>query len=55
MQTRQESAESTVRQRICTKCAYVFYTVELDLPPNTTKWHHNIIQRIAGYQRVKFY
>lgn len=55
MNTRQEGPESTIRQRICRDCAHCFYTLETDLPQGSVAWKNKSMQRVEGYQHVRFF
>lgn len=53
--TRQEGAETTIRQRLCLDCAHSFHTVEVHLPPLAVRWKNKVMERVEGYQGIRFF
>ena len=55
LRTKQETGESTVRQRICRGCGHVFFTVEVDLPDGAVaQVADGGLERRPGFRRVAF-
>ena len=55
LQTRRESPDSTIRQRICRNCGEEWFTLEIELPKNSVVWGNGILARKEGYKRIKLY
>ena len=55
LQTRRESPETTIRQRICRECGHAWFTLEIDMPPESVAWVHSGLIRRDGYKHIKFY
>lgn len=55
LQTRRESPDSTIRQRICRSCGQEWFTLEIELPENSVIWGNGILARKEGYKRIKLY
>lgn len=55
LQTRQESAEATIRQRICRDCGHEWFTLEVDLPPGAVSWKGGYLARKEGYKHFKLF
>jgi transcriptional regulator NrdR family protein len=53
--TRQEGPETTIRQRLCLGCAHSFHTVEVHLPPESTRWRNKVMERVEGYKGIRFF
>lgn len=52
--TRQDTDQSTIRQKICQGCGLVQMTVEVPIPTDAVKWKGKSMVRIEGYQNVEF-
>lgn len=55
LQTRQETPESTIRQRICRCCGQQWFTLEVELPEGSVKWLGSSLSRKEGFQHIKFF
>jgi len=62
-QTRNDTIESKIRQRVCLKCDHRWWTVETDLPEGAVKWMEpadpdsnsfSAPVRVAGFKRVTY-
>jgi len=62
--TRRDTVESIVRRRRCNQCDHNWWTVEVELPPESIRWkidpnldgqyRHRYPTRLPGAQRVTF-
>lgn len=55
LQTRRESPETTIRQRICKSCGQDWFTLELEMPEGSVSWAHSSLIRKEGFKHVKFF
>jgi transcriptional regulator NrdR family protein len=53
LNTRHDTAESIIRQRICQGCAHYFHTVEVDLKPGSVYWTGKTMARHDGAKHIK--
>ena len=63
IQARNDTIESKLRQRRCIDCGHIWWTVEVDLPPEAVKWQREnkdergkfaVPRRVAGFRRIVF-
>jgi transcriptional regulator NrdR family protein len=52
--TRHDTPESILRQRVCQRCIHSFHTMEMDLPQGSVHWTKKTMARRDGVKHVKF-
>lgn len=53
--TRQDTDQTTLRQKICQGCGLVQMTVEVPIPLDAVKWKGKSLIRTDDYQRWDFF
>jgi transcriptional regulator NrdR family protein len=55
LQTRRDSPESIIRQRICRQCGHTWFSLEVDMPDGAIAWSHSSLIRNDGYKHITFH
>ena len=55
LNTRHDTAETIIRQRVCLGCAHYFHTVEVDLKPGSVYWTGKTMARHDGAKQIKIF
>ena len=51
--TRHDTPETILRQRVCHSCTHSFHTMEIDLPQGSVYWTKKTMARHDGAKHIK--
>lgn len=54
LQVRKGEPDTTLRQRICRECGYIWFTMEMEMPDGAVGWTNTGLVVKDGYKHIHF-